>query len=607
VIVPHNNSSNKSLLSCFFVIYYYTLHSRLIAFVSSPQFDMKEQDCSECNGRNKVKPEKHHSVPEGLLEDITQNFRNEIDLPPIDHLVSNLPAGIYRTDGNGRILYANPGLAAILGYATAEEAMANGNALAHHISAESRRHQIEKWRMRDGYISEEIPMKRLDGSLIWVRDTGRVFFDANGQIDFIDGIITDITRQKKEQVSLHQTGKILKRQNRELVSNLKHVENINLQLREAKEKAEESDRFKSAFLANMSHEIRTPMNSIMGFADLMRQMDLTPEKIKQFADIIYSNCDQLLNLINDIIDLSKIEAGELSLRVSPTNVNNLLTEMHSLLSVTAALKGITLRKPAYPRKANPVVITDATKLRQVMSNLLGNAIKFTPTGEVEFGYTVKGPYLEFYVKDQGIGIDPKYHRLIFERFKQVQNDLKTTKGTGLGLAISKSLVEMLGGRIWVESAPDRGSTFRFTLPNEQPVSDAENETETQTPKGKSSFRGKRILIAEDEESVAEYFNFVLKDTHADLVYVRNGLEAIDYVKSGERADLILMDLKMPILDGFKATKAIKEENPNIPIIAQTALAMSNERERAFGAGCDDYITKPINRAHLLDLIAKYLG
>ncbi len=369
-------------------------------------------------------------------------------------------------------------------------------------------------------------------------------------------------------------------------------------LLEAKLKAEESDSLKSAFLANMSHEIRTPMNSIIGFSEMLDMPDIEDERKSEFIRIIKNNGYRLLSLINDIIDISRIEAGQIDLRISKTNVNLLMGKLYETFKFPTGAKNIALTLNAGLNDELSTISADGNKLNQVLTNLINNAVKFTHHGEIQFGYELKSGMLEFFVSDSGIGIDKEHQTKIFERFRQVEiTATKQYEGTGLGLAISKALVERMGGKIWVSSKPGSGSVFYFTIPYKPEIIAGT----AQKPKIKSKFdlKGKTILIAEDEHSNYLLLREVLKNTGAVLIHVENGLDAVNQCLGNPGIDLVLMDIKMPIMDGYQATEEIKKIRPEILILAQTAYAMIEDEEKAFAAGCDDFITKPLTKEAVL--------
>ncbi len=372
----------------------------------------------------------------------------------------------------------------------------------------------------------------------------------------------------------------------------------------AKEKAEESDRLKNVFLANIGHEIRTPMNGILGFSQMLTNQELSNEKIKQYA-VIIDNCgNQLMSIIDDLIDISKIEANQMKIKIYPDNINIILQELFLLVQQKSAISNINL---SYTKELNDDqcnILTDGNRLRQVLINLINNAIKFTPKGYVKYGYTLKKEMIEFFVEDTGIGIAPEMQEKIFDRFTQVETELsKMSGGTGLGLPISKALVELLGGSIWLNSQQGKGSVFYFTIPY-RPV-ESENEKPI-TSEAVLNIGENTILIAEDDDSNYVYLSEILTNMNIKSIRAINGKESIELVKNYPSISLILMDMKMPVLDGYKATREIKKIKKNIPIIAQTANAQLSDKEKALKAGCDDYISKPIMEKKMKEILNKFI-
>lgn len=373
----------------------------------------------------------------------------------------------------------------------------------------------------------------------------------------------------------------------------------------AKEKAEESDRLKSAFLANMSHEIRTPMNAILGFSDLLQSRELSDDQRYMFLNQINAGGKQLLNIVTDIIDISKIDANQLILNLGPCQLNDLIDEVYNQFSVLVVNERVTLKKNVGLDNQRSLIQTDPNRLMQIFTNLLENARKFTQEGIIEFGYTQNDSTLEFFVKDSGIGIDPSHHKLIFERFGQVKNDyLKVGSGTGLGLAIVKGMVELLNGDIWVESELNKGSEFHFTIPY-IPLILEEEEITINDPVFQD-YDPVTILIVEDEQSNILYLTEIYSLYNFTILQARNGKDAVDIIRTNNYIDLVLMDLKMPVMDGYEATREIRKENKHIPIIAISAYAMADDREKAIEAGCNDYIPKPVIISTLLELTKKYV-
>ncbi|MEW5846663.1 MAG: ATP-binding protein [Bacteroidota bacterium] len=381
------------------------------------------------------------------------------------------------------------------------------------------------------------------------------------------------------------------------------LQRLETALQNAKIRAEEADILKSNFLANMSHEIRTPMNGILGFAQLLKNEE-SQEKRDRYIDIIYHNGMMLVNLIDDIIDLSKIDAGQLTVNPTDCNLDNLMFEVYTFfneIKFKQEKEHINIRLLNLNDDESNILYTDAQRLRQVLVNLIGNALKFTEKGSVEFGYVINEDKsnIEFFVRDTGIGIPKDKQDIIFDRFRQVQEG--TTRkygGTGIGLYISKHIIELLGGEIWFESEVGQGTTFHFTLPYHESKSVSNGSVIFKTKAPEYNWKGKTLLIAEDIETNYKYLATILSDTKAKILWARNGEVAINLVMNGTPIDIILMDIQMPIIDGYEATLKIREKFPDLPIIAQTAYALPHDNLKCFEVGCNDYISKPIN-AHLL--------
>ena len=379
------------------------------------------------------------------------------------------------------------------------------------------------------------------------------------------------------------------------------VQNRTKELEIAKEQAEKSDHLKTAFLANMSHEIRTPMNAILGFSELLMEDDLSTESKDEYHQIINKSGKRLMNLISDIIDVAKIESQSLTITYQVFNLNALLDTIYQQFAINSVFTTVKLKLIKSLNNENSFILSDETRLAQVISNLIENAYKFTREGCIEFGYTTSNNLIHYYVKDNGVGIESKDHQLIFERFGQSDNELNNIKaGTGIGLSISKGLVELLGGTMGVSSEVNKGSTFYFDLPF-NPTADDEVPSPEPTQERTIPINEtvKTILIAEDEETNYIYIQEVLKQDPFHLIRVENGQEAVDLIKSNAAIDLILMDVNMPIMDGIEATKEIRAFNSTVPIIALTAYAMVGDQERVLSVGCNDYLSKPVSKKNLL--------
>lgn len=370
----------------------------------------------------------------------------------------------------------------------------------------------------------------------------------------------------------------------------------------AKEKAEESDRLKSAFLQNLSHEIRTPLNSICGFSERLNKPQLSDEKRKSFVSIIQNSSNQLLSIISDVLSISALETKQEKVNIEKICINNIITDLLSIFKQQTINRNISLYAKKSLSDKQSEIYTDKTKITQILSNLLSNALKFTHEGFVEFGYNLKNNELEFYVKDSGIGIKSELQEKIFERFAQADHFInKKYGGTGLGLAISKGFVELLDGEIWVNSVINDGSTFYFTIPY-RPVNE-NGETTSKTKLNKEKHKP-TILVAEDVE-----FNFLLieellSDFDFKLIHAKDGQETVEIFKTNPDISLILMDIKMPIMDGYTAAKIIKEQKPELPIIAQSGYAVEQEIEM-YSEIFDAYLTKPLSENELKATIQKY--
>ena len=379
-------------------------------------------------------------------------------------------------------------------------------------------------------------------------------------------------------------------------------------LKNAKEKAEESDKLKTAFLANMSHEIRTPMNAIIGFSDLLHDNKLLSNEKSKYINHITNAGNNLLRLIDDIIDVAKIEAAQLKIRHTLGNISDMMDELYVMFTENKnrnGKKNIELSLNLDKCLRNVAITTDFIRCKQILSNLIGNAIKFTEKGMVEFGcLQVDNNMLQFYVKDTGIGIPEEEIERIFDRFQRIETDKKIYSGTGLGLTISKKLVELLKGRIWCDSVKGEGSTFYFVLPIDQIEKGIKTKKQKIEKQKEYNWKGKTILVAEDVELNYLYLYEVLNKTKANVIRAENGKEMLE-IYENEDIDLILLDIKMPIMSGYEAMKKIREKDKKIPIIVQTAFVISEDK-KIYRGGSNEYIVKPIKYKILLKIIDKYL-
>ena len=385
------------------------------------------------------------------------------------------------------------------------------------------------------------------------------------------------------------------------------LKRIEFELIKAKEKAEESDRLKSAFLSNMSHEIRTPMNGIMGFTELLKEPQLTGEEQQAYIRIIQKSGKRMLNIIKDLVDISKIEAGQMTVVVKESNINEQIEELFHFFKPETERKGIALSFKNHLQSGESVIATDQEKIYAILTNLIKNAIKYTKHGSIVFGYAKKGEFLEFFVKDTGIGIPKHRQEAIFNRFVQADiADINVYEGAGLGLSIAKAYVEMLGGKIWVVSIEGEGSIFYFTIPycsREKPKS---IHQEIQLHPGTLAHINRlKILVVEDDLDSQFILKAMLKPFGKEILIASNGIEALETFSAHPDIDLIMMDIRIPGIDGIDLTRQIRKSNPYVIIIAQTAYAIEGDKAKAIEAGCNDYVSKPIIKDELFGLMHKY--
>jgi PAS domain S-box-containing protein len=492
------------------------------------------------------------------------------------------PDPIVVVNRDGFVIDYNTGLLGVLNI-TNEPVI--GQKIFHFISKKDWRNAIRNFRQtwEEGYLKNlEYLLRRTDGTYFEAEvSTGAIYNNA-GEPESMVLIFKDISERKEAE---------------------RH-------LREAKERAEESDRLKTAFLSNMSHEIRTPMNAIVGFSDLLNDPDLQPEARTEYIAQINLGAENLMHLIDDIIDISKIEAGQIKINKQDCHVHDLLNEQIIMFSQNMERIGqanLELRLNWNWPSDNLVLYTDHFRVKQIVSNLINNAIKFTDKGFVEVGIEKEDGSVRFYVEDTGIGIEQEKMKSIFNRFIQGhETKTKIYGGTGLGLAISKNLAELLGGTIGVNSIFGKGSEFWFTLPLDEVMSNISEKRDRQE-RIISNWMDKTVLIAEDDDLNFRLISEGLKKTRIKIIRARDGQETLHlFQRHSDHLDLVLMDIRMPEIDGYECTRIIKEKCPEMPVIAQTAYAMSAEREQTKQAGCDDYISKPMNMKVLIEKMSRYL-
>lgn len=499
----------------------------------------------------------------------------------IDLVINNIGDPIFVKDKESRFTLVNNAFCDFLGL---NRDQIINYTLSENLPPEEMKHflQADKEVIRTGIeTTYEEPLTIRGHDLRTISTKKSRFINNNGEM-FIIGVIRDITERKKNE----------------------------LELLAAKERAEESDRLKSAFLANMSHEIRTPMNGIIGFTNLLKRQNLSGKEQEKYINIIEKSGNRMLTTINDIVDISKIESGQVSVCMSEFNLNQQMSELFDFFSQEAKKKNIQLIFKAKLKEEDAIIKSDREKLISILTNLIKNAIKYTPSGNIDFGVVLvkkNSTYdLEFFVKDTGIGIAEERLKAIFNRFEQADiEDRGAYEGSGLGLAISKAYIEMFGGKIIVESKEGVGSKFSFTIPYNT-VENVIHETNTVNSNKKFSLKkGLKILIVDDDEITRKYLQIVLNEISKEMLFAKTGIEAVKMSRDNPDIDIILMDIKVPGINGYKATQRIRKFNKDVFIISQTAYAQSGDREKSIDAGCDYYIPKPIDKELLLEIISNH--
>ncbi len=534
----------------------------------------------------------------GLIEfgqDISKRKKYETELKKAKELAElneskyktifeGAPIGIFRSTLEGKFIEVNPALANMLGYNKPQEVLDDIDDIARQIYVEGSK--------RDSIVDNSAKTKIDKYDNVYRRKNGEVFnanlflrkiTDENGQ-EILEGIVEETTERKKYEEKL----------------------------KNALQKAEESNQLKTEFLNNMSHEVRTPMNGIMGFAQMLNRPNMKPEKKTYYTQIIQQNSNQLLKIIDDILEISRLETKQVKVYPETFCLNRVIEMLYTTYKKQMQ-PGVTLKIKKGIPDAESAITTDKSKLIKILTSLIDNAIKFTTEGYIEIGYQLKQNKIELYVKDTGIGIEAQNKKLIFERFSHENITIASEKGgLGIGLPIAKENTELIGGKITLESQKGKGSTFFVTLPftpienNDQ--TDCRNHDQTHTKKLKMNHTH-TILIAEDDEINFLYMEALLNEEiegNFNIIHVKNGKSAIAACKENSNIELVLMDIKMPDMNGYEATKTIKSFRPTLPVIAQTAFSTVYEKSTANNAGCDEFISKPIVRENLTLLLQRFL-
>ena len=537
------------------------------------------------------------------IRDITERKRSELLLRESEQkyrkIFENVQDVFYQTDINGKVVEISPSIERYSGLKPEELIGTQIENL--YLNPWDKDELLKVLSSKGGIEDYIVNFKIKDGKEVFVSANVQLINGPDGNPIGVEGSLRDVTERIVAETKVKESEKLLRKQNEEYIV-------LNQELKNAKNKAEESDRLKTAFLANMSHEIRTPMNGIIGFSTMLADPSLSDDTRESYLKIVNASCDQLLHIVNDIIDISKIEAGQIDLSESKFDLKELFNEIVSFYSEIAKGKGVDLIIKPFTGSLsdNCRIISDRTKLRQILDNLLSNAVKFTDSGRIILKAELINESLQFEIEDTGIGIEMVHQNAVFERFRQVETSYtKNYGGTGLGLSITKAFVEKMGGKIWVISEPGKGSSFYFRIPYKPVISEnIKKEVVHKINQNQLLEEDMTVLVVEDEEINWLFLNEILKKKVRTLHAV-DGKMTLEYIHQHPEIRIVLMDIKLPDINGLELTKMIKTINREIIVIAQTAFALSGDREKAIEAGCVDYITKPIKREDLLNLISVY--
>ncbi len=529
-------------------------------------------------------------------------------------IVENSPDAIFIADENGKYIYTNKAVTDLLGYSAKEMQNKSIKDLAPKNKIRTYSNFFKEARDK-GKLFTELELIKKDGNCVST-DYNSVLLPGG----MIYASCRDISNRKQTEFGSRENEHFFKTQNAdyynlnkenadlivELKKSINYIKHIKNDLIKEKENAIESDHLNSAFLANMSHEILTPVNVISGFAGFLLEPELSKEKITDYVNAINGNTRQLLSNMSDILDISKIKVGQFKVESELVCINKLMKDLFKTYRKLVDLNKVRfIYSPQSPYDLSQIK-TDGDRIRQIICNLLNNALKFTKEGEIEFGYTIKKKSIEFYVKDSGIGISMEYHHDVFQIFRQIgENNNRADGSNGLGLAVSKALVEKLGGTISVDSEPGKGSLFIFSIPykNEFESTDTLNKT---SESEQINWDDKTVLIVEDEVYNHAYIQELLSEKDIKMLHAWDGKMAVELVKTNPQISIVLMDIKMPVMDGNESMRLIKKIRPDLPVIAQTAYAHGRDSKNGLEAGFDSFLIKPIDRNLFLEVINSHL-
>ena len=509
-----------------------------------------------------------------------------------DNIIRSMIETLIVMDANGIIQTVNKSTSDLLGYSEAELI---GKHLS-YIFPEGEKDNIDKlilnFLKKDYITNIEKNYLTKDKICIPVIISGSVMKEADDRIQGIVCVASDITIRRKHE--------------REVQAQNRKIEQTNIELKDALHKAEESDKLKTAFLQNMSHEIRTPLNGIVGFSQLLSSKNYPEANKAEIAKLVERSSFRLIELVNNILDIAKIETGQVNINSTAFKLNGFMAELKDFFELFVKEKNLTLDYKNDLDDENCTIFLDKEKLHQIMVNLINNSIKFTNKGSVNYGYKIKNNYIEFYVQDTGVGIPEEMQERVFERFTQADVALtRNYEGSGLGLAICKGLTEVLGGKMWLQSAADKETTFYFTVPYYPTNLKNEKQGKAVVDLEKISKKLK-ILVAEDDDINFKFVEYLFSQSKHKITHAKNGQEAVDKFVRPDDFDIVLMDMKMPVMSGFEATRIIKSKFPDVPVIALTAYAFEEDKQKCMDAGCDDFIKKAYTKEDLFGKIISWV-
>jgi PAS domain S-box-containing protein len=501
-------------------------------------------------------------------------------------LLSSAEDGIAYYDTGWELKFANRAFFSLIGYSQEEyfniDSEAKETILLHpddNVYTENRKKALEE----EGYYEAEIRIRHRDSHYVVLSSKSVVVKSESDELLGYLIVSRDITSLKEAQ--------------NELIV--------------ARDKAEESNRLKSAFLANISHEIRTPLNSIVGFANLLNDIECDDETRKEYLGYLNQNTERLLQIIGDIIDLSRLENSEIEIHYNPLRINSVLDyiETYTLALIEKSGKDISFNTVRGLQEGRDIVYADEVWLKRVFRHLLENAVKFTRSGSIELSSAMAGTSMMFTVKDTGIGIGKEHLQNIFEQFRQeIDGHHRPFEGLGVGLTLTRHVVEQMDGYLWVESEKGKGSEFYFTIPYrpvESPKDEIIRHEETRSPDS-YNWKGKKILVVDDNHDILQYLNSILSDTGVSVILSRSGEEAIKVIDETEDIDLVLLDMQMEGMNGLETTREIRKRRNSVPIVAQTAFVFEEEQDFILDAGCDACLIKPIRQDKLYAVVSNLL-